>query len=237
MTAMQESPRCIMVHDSSNIDSVLDLKGMTLAVGSGKPYAKFLLSKLGGADLTVVPYQGSVTAFLQDKQYAQQAYVFSEPYVARQQGASTRCLMISEIGFNPYTSLLITSEQVIQEDPELVARVVRASVRGWQRYLEEPGETNQAIHALNPEMSLEILAFGAEQIRPLCLSDSTNQFPWGAMSDQRWQTLAEQLRSIGLLDDTSVWQDAFDLTFLPGNEQGKPSSVDPADEEVESPNG
>lgn len=214
MAAMQQSPRCIMVHESTGIDSLLELQDVTVSVGAGKPFAKYLLSKLGDARLTIVPYQGSVSAFLQRDDFAQQAYVFSEPFVAGQQGAKPRCLMVSEIGFNPYTSLLITSEQLIADNPELVRKVVRASVQGWQHYLESPQATNEKIHELNSEMSLEALAYGAEAIRPLCLGKDELPERIGSMTALRWRTLAEQLQSVGLLDDASVWQGAFDLRFL-----------------------
>jgi len=214
MAPLQDSPRCIMVHESSGIESLRQLKNLTLSVGSGKPFAKYLLSQLGAADLTIVPYQGNVTAFLQRDDVAQQAYVFSEPFIARQQGAQPRCLMLSEIGFNPYTSVLITSERLIASDPQLVAKVVRASVRGWNKYLDSPAPTNQKIHMLNSGMGLEILAYGADAMQPLCLPAGTQPEVLGTMTATRWETLAGQLQSVGLLDDATVWQQAFDVQFL-----------------------
>ncbi len=219
MAAMQDSPRCIMVHEKSGISSLMDLRNVTLAIGSGKPFAQFLLSKLGDAQVTIVPYQGNVTGFLQRSDYAQQAYVFSEPCIARQQGGDPKCLLLSEIGFNPYSSTLISSEQLLEEHPELMAKVVRASVRGWRKYLEDPLPTNRWIHKLNSEMSPEILAFGAEAIRPLCLPGGHDSAMLGAMSSERWETLAGQLRSIGLLEDPTAWVGAFDTRFLPSELQ------------------
>ena len=165
MAALQNSPHCIMVHQAAGIDSLLKLHDLTLAVGSGKPFARYLLHKLGDAQLTVVPYQGNVGLFLQRADVAQQAYVFSEPFIARQQGGDPQCLMLSDIGFNPYASVLVVHEQLIAEDPDLVARVVRACVKGWRKYLEEPEPTNQRIQELNAEMSADILAYGAQEIR------------------------------------------------------------------------
>ncbi len=214
MAAMQDSPRCIMVHEQSGIASLLALRDMTLAIGSGKPFAQFLLSKLEDAQLTIVPYQGNVSAFLQRSDFAQQAYVFSEPYIARQQGGDPKCLLLSEIGFNPYSSTLITSESLIASQPAVVAKMVRASRRGWKKYLEEPAETNRRIHELNSEMNPDILAFGAEAIAPLCLPRGQSPDLLGNMTAQRWEALAGQLQSIGLLADRAVCRGAFDTRFL-----------------------
>ena len=143
-----------MVHQAAGIDSLLKLRDLTLAVGSGKPFARYLLHKLGDAQLTVVPYQGNVGLFLQRADVAQQAYVFSEPFIARQQGGDPQCLMLSDIGFNPYASVLVVHEQLIAADPDLVARVVRACVQAaGSKYLEDPAPTNQHIQELNAEMS------------------------------------------------------------------------------------
>ncbi len=227
MAAMQSSPRCIMIHRKSGIESLLELRNLTLAVGSGKPFAKYLLSRLTDANLTVVPYQGNVTAFLQRDDYAQQAYLFSEPYIARLQGADPRCLMLSEIGFNPYTSVLVTSEKQITDNPQLVAKMVRACVRGWSTYLSAPEQTNRRIQTLNSEMSLDILAFGADAIRPLCVASAEEPDTLGTMSAARWETLANQLHAIDLLENPAVWKDAYDTQFLKSSPLAEtPSNVE-----------
>ena len=122
MAAMQNSPHCIMVHRAAGIDSLLELRNVTLAVGSGKPFAKYLLHKLGDAQLNVVPTRAMWACSCNAQDVAQQAYVFSEPFVARQQGGDPQCLMLSDIGFNPYASVLVVHEQLIARDPELVGR-------------------------------------------------------------------------------------------------------------------
>ena len=214
MTAMQNSPRCIMVHQRSGIDEWSKLRDITLAVGSGKPFAKFLLSKLGNTEsIKIVPFQGSVATFLQRDDFAQQAYVFSEPFVAQQAGGDPYCLLVSDLGFNPYTSLLITNEALIRSEAELVKKVVRACRRGWRKYLDEPTTTNEHIHKQNEEMSLEILAYGADQIRPLCLPAGMPKENIGQMEPARWKELAEQLVEIGLIGEVGPWESAFDSTF------------------------
>ena len=215
MTAMQNSPRCIMVHDKTGPAELLKLRDMTLSVGAGKPFAKFLLDKLPlDANLTIIPYQGSVALFLERDDFAQQAYVFSEPFVATRQGGDPRCLMVSQIGFNPYASLLITRDDLVADDPELVAKMVRACTRGWRKYLDDPEETNRRINRLNPEMSLEILAFGAAELRQLCLPEALDPQSLGTMTAGRWEQLADQLHQIELLENRQVWKQAFDVQFL-----------------------
>lgn len=124
--------------------------------------------------------------------------------------------MVSEIGFDPYTSLLTVGRETLREKPEVVRKMVQASVRGWQKYLSEPAETNKYIQQQNPEMSQEILSFGVEALKPLCLPDAMSADKLGQMTMERWRQLAEQLVEVEALKPDAVDpSQAFTTEFLP----------------------
>ena len=214
MAPLQMSPRCIMVHEKSGIRRLQDLKNMTLAVGSGKAYLEYLKTKVSLENVKLVPYPGSIAMFLKNEDFGQQGYVFSEPFVARQQGADPHVLMVSEIGFNPYTSLLITHGETVSDQQELVAKVVRASARGWRDYLENPAAVNKYIHQVNPEMDLESLAYGVKAIKPLCLPNELPLAELGKMTLERWETLADQLKEIDWIETQFDPATAFQSHFI-----------------------
>jgi NitT/TauT family transport system substrate-binding protein len=202
MAPLQTSPRAIMVHAGSGINGFADLKNITIAMNP-QPFATFLRRQAPLQGVTVVPYQGSVAQFLNDPKFAQQAYVFSEPFVAKQQGGDPKTLLVADLGFNPYTSVLFTNEAYLRDNEAVVTKMVEASVRGWQHYLKHPRETNQYLHEINPEMSLEALAYGVKALRPLVF-DEVGEQQLGAMSPDRWQTLARQLQEMGLLQGEAI---------------------------------
>ncbi len=215
MASLQISPRCLIVHESSGIRGFEDLKDMTIAMSNSNAFSQFLRRKLPLPGVKVVPYPGNVVQFLLNKDYAQQGYVFSEPYVARKQGGDPQVLMLSDLGYNPYTSLLCTHDELVKQKPELVGRMVRASVRGWAKYLESPQETNEYICKMNPEMDLDILAFGAKTLAPLVLDPVAQRDGIGTMSLDRWQTLADQLVETDQLKAADAHpQEAFTTRFL-----------------------
>ena len=84
MATMQDSPRCIMVHRERGIESLAELANVTLAVGAGPVFYKYLALKVPLEGVETVAYPGSIGPFLANENYAQQAYVFSEPFLARQ---------------------------------------------------------------------------------------------------------------------------------------------------------
>ena len=163
MAPLQNSPRCLLVHKASGIERFDQLRDVTLAMTPGAAFADFLRWKLPLPGVRIVPYSGNVQAFLLDPRYVQQGYTFSEPFLARQQGADPGVLLVSDLGFNPYTSLLFTTEEMVATRPDIVRRMVAACVAGWQDYLVDPQPTNQLIHDRNPLINVEALAFGADR--------------------------------------------------------------------------
>jgi NitT/TauT family transport system substrate-binding protein len=199
MAPIQDSPQCIMVHEASGIERLADLRDVTLAMNPKGAFAQFLQAELPLAGVRIVPYTGTVTQFLLDPRAAQQAYLFSEPYIARQAGAEPRCLLISELGFNTYTSVLIASDRTWERDPELVRRFVRASIRGWEHYLADAAPTNARIAALNPEMDEASLAYGVGTLLPLSFTADTARNGFGTMTRERWDTLVSQMEALGVI--------------------------------------
>ncbi|MBM3278636.1 MAG: ABC transporter substrate-binding protein [Candidatus Handelsmanbacteria bacterium] len=208
----QTNPRCIMVHASSGITAIDQLQNLTIGLSQRPAFSHYLRKKFPLTGVQIVPYPGNVAQFLLDPRFAQQAYVFSEPFVARKQGADPRVLLVADIGFNPYASVLIATEETISRRPELVKAVVRASLAGWEHYLRQPEPTNQQLHQLNPEMDLDILAYGVEQSRPLVQLAGQ---PLGNMSLERWQTLLQQMAEAELIEPGKVKpEEAFTTRFL-----------------------
>ena len=193
MTPLQKSPRCIMVHAESNITSFEQLENMTVAMNGGRSFAAYLQSQLPLKGVKIVPYNGNLLPFLEDKNFATQGYVFSEPFTAKAKGANPHTLMVYDMGFNPYTSLLMTSDSLKNKNPVLVQKMTRACIKGWQKYLEDPDATNTHIRTLNSELSDGLLKFGVESIRPLCELPEDDELTFGQMTLERWTTLIDQM--------------------------------------------
>ncbi|MFO1003737.1 MAG: ABC transporter substrate-binding protein [Planctomycetaceae bacterium] len=215
MAPLQNNPRCIMVHEASGITKLEELANVELAISDSRPFALWMKKKLPLTNVRMVPFNGLVGEFLVKPDFAQQGYVFSEPFVApKKREGILKVLMVSDIGFNPYASVLVTTETVIKQRPDLVQAVVSASVKGWEQYLADPAKTNEAIHGMNKDMSPEALKYGVEAMAPLCKTDE------GAsacgMSLERWQTLVQQIEELEDIPKGSVKpEECFNVTFLP----------------------
>ena len=214
LAPIQTSPRVIMVHQESGIRTLAELKDVTLAIEPQAPFANFLKRKLPLANVRFVPYSGSVAPFVADRKWAQQAYGISEPFTAMEKGAKPVNLYVSELGYNPYTSVLVVSEKTLREKPELVKKVVQASRDGWTRYLQDGKPAEALIRKANPQLEQAVLDFGHAELLKLCRNADTDRMGIGAMTTQRWSDLNAQLASMGTYskgtpDASKAWDGRF----------------------------
>src|SRR5690606_35318114 len=142
-----------MVQEETGIERLADLRDVTLALNAINAFSAWLQARAPLEGVRSVPYTVGFAPSLLCKRYAQQAYSFSEPYIAGREGARVRNLMLADIDFNPYTSLLVTTRGRLEGRAEEVGAVARAAAAGWREYLRDPEPANRLIHAANPEMS------------------------------------------------------------------------------------
>lgn len=210
---LQSHPRCIMLRADSGITKMEDLKNITLAMSSRPAFSHWLRHRYPLENVQIVPYPGSIAPFTQRKDFAQQAYNISEPFLAKSAGVETHLIMVSELGFNPYGSVLITRREVLKNQGERVKTIVAAAKKGWERYLQDAQAAHQVIHKLNPEMGLDILNYGHREVQKLCklpqgMSD-------GQMSLERWQKLIDSMVECKLIKAGEVQAQAcFSLDYL-----------------------
>ncbi len=213
---LQDNPRCILVRQESGAQSLDDLAGMTLQRQPGRPFLMFMESKGVLNNVKQVPYHGSVSSLIADPKIAIQAYSFAEPLLAQQQGVKVRSLMVSDLGWNPYASVLVTTGDLIRSNPDLVRRVVQATRRGWQNYLIEPAQGNAAILKANEHgMTSEALAFGSQALKALAMPGDMTIESVGMMTLARWTELVDQFKQFDAQAVGKVQpEDCFTTKFL-----------------------
>ncbi len=207
----QTNPQGLMVHASRKVSSLADvLKGGTLAIQRGLPYARLLERKYGFAKVKVVPSPGGdISVFLTDPNFAQQCFIVSEPLTAKRKGADVRTFSVADAGYNPYTTVLAASGESLRKDPERAKAMVAAVREGWRAYLDDPQPTNQRMNQLNPTMPAEVFAEVAEAQKPLIETDESSRNGLGGMTQERWQTLIAELLELGDIRNAPAAADCF----------------------------
>jgi len=199
----QTCPQGIMVHASRGLKSLPRLlqSDGTLAIQRGLPYAEFLEKKYGFGRLKIVPApNGDISLFLHNPGFAQQCFITSEPIQAKRAGSDPRTFLIADAGYNPYTTVLVTRDDYLQAHAQTARAMVLACREGWRAYLDDPRAADALMQKLNPTLDGEVLSASAEAQRSLIETTQTNQHGLGAMTADRWKTLADQLMELKVID-------------------------------------
>jgi NitT/TauT family transport system substrate-binding protein len=209
----QNCPQGIMVHASRNLASIGDVfKEGTVALQRGLPYARILEKKYGFDHVKIVPSPGGdISAFLHDEKFAQQCFVMDEPQGAKRNRVAVKVFPVADAGYNPYTTVLATSGDMLKRDAEKVRAMVAATREGWRIYLDNPISTNDRMHELNPTLDNNTIAEVAEAQKAYIETEETKHSGLGYMTAARWEMLVAQLKELGDIPQTVTAQDCFKL--------------------------
>lgn len=207
----QTNPQAIMTHDERHFKSLKDVFGSegVLSMQSGLSYAQFLLKKYPKAKVKIVPYLGGITNFTKDPKYSQQCFFTSEPLLAEKSGLKVKTFLVSEEGFNPYTTVVAVQSDRLKKDPKTAKALVEAIRAGWQEYLKNPEPTNKFMAGINKAMDAETFTKSAFVQNNLIETDETKQKGLGAMSEERWQSLIAQLKELKIIKKDLKAQDLY----------------------------
>ncbi len=212
---MQHDPQAIMVHQGSTVRDFKDLEGRTIAAQTGATWLKYVISRYELHQVRQIPSTLSIANFLADQNYIQQIFITSEPFFAKQAGADVRTLLISKSGYDPYRVQFTTREFAAQH-PDLVAKFVRASIRGWQEYLRNPAPTNAYLLTVNPALNPAQEAYTAASLKggAFVAGSSAEGTQIGRMTADRWQATYSQLKTLGILHSPVDPAAAYTLKFM-----------------------
>lgn len=209
--AYQTNPQAIMTRAESNVKNLKEVfkKNGTLLWQSGLPYAQYLSKIYAPLKVKTAPYSGGIGNFLNDPKISQQCFFTSEPLLAEKQGVKVKTFLVADSGFNPYTTVLVTSASRLKKNPEEVKAVVKAVREGWKDYLKDPKPTNLFMQKINPAMDGETFAKSAAIQSPLIETPETKITGLGTMTKERWQKLIDQLMDLKLIKNSLAVENLF----------------------------
>jgi NitT/TauT family transport system substrate-binding protein len=210
----QKFPQSLTFHKGEHIKSIEDLNGRDVFVSSGAAYWEFFKKAYDISDARELKYNYELGSFMANKTSVVQSYITSEPYTLSQQGYETESLLIGDFGYNPYANIMVTTEDYIKKNPEIVQAYVEATIKGWMYYKENYEEINPFIQKENPDVPLDAFAYSAKALQPLVYEGDATTHGVGYMTMERWQEQYELMKDLGLLNSDQDVSKAFTTEFV-----------------------
>lgn len=216
----QKAPIIFMSHPGVGLDRFDDLKTATAFVGRENLATDFRWLKQvhGFSEEKVKPYTYNPQPFIADIHSIQQGYVTSEPFqIERQAGFKPNVFLLADYGFNSYSTLIETRQDLVDARPELVQRFVDASLLGWRHYLDgDNAAANALIKQANPDMTDEQIAFSVAKLREYGVVDSGDALTLGigAMTDARIKSFFEKMVAANVVPGDLDYRASYTLRFV-----------------------
>lgn len=158
-TVYQYSPGVLFARADSGITTPADFSGKTVAIKSEswKAVVKTMLVQVGLTldDVTAVPSGFDMTPFYEGEVEVWAGFLTNEVVRARQRGLDLVTFPAYEYGAKYNDNMIYTSREVLADDPDRATRFLRATLRGWEWAMANPGEAVDIMLERFPEMATE----------------------------------------------------------------------------------
>ena len=221
----QDASWALAALKESGIQTPADFRGKILGLKGGTDDGKIIypaLLKTFGIDKSEVTIKliGFETGPEVDDVVTGRADVINlyrtdQVYLFAKKGLEYNLILPERFGFEMNGDVLVTTQRLIDENPDLVGRFVQASLEGWRYAIAHPEE---AVAVTMPYVTndvykdRELETFILEKSIPLIQPSGPDAI--GNIQFVRWRTLYEAMRVNGLLESDFDVDQVFTRKFL-----------------------
>jgi ABC-type nitrate/sulfonate/bicarbonate transport system substrate-binding protein len=118
--------------------------------------------------------------------------------------------LVPELDF--YTPVIVASEELLNDNPDLVKRFLRATEKGYRYAIDNPEEAVESLIKNVPEIDR---AIAVESQKFLANEYMKGTDTWGKMEKERWEQYANWMFENDLIERNLNAEEAFTNEFLP----------------------
>ncbi len=218
-TIIQHNTSGFATYGENNITSPKDFEGLTYA-GWGSPAEAAVLEAVmtkHGADfneLEMVISDGSGFEALKDTVDIMWFFEGWDNVKASMANFDINYMELSALDerLDYYTPIIITSDAIIEQSPEMIKSFLSATEKGYLYTIENPSEAANILHKYASAYSIEMLTLSLEYLQDKYMEDSEK---WGTMKAEVWNNYTDFLLEYGIISSTIDAEDCFTNEFLP----------------------
>ncbi len=194
-TALQKHPFAFIFYAGSGIRTPKDFEGKTIGVQpTARPLLEAVLKKHSiPKDRVKVVFVGGDTVPLVTRQVdVITGWIINAGQMsAANQGGVVNYFRLWDLGIRMYAFTYFSTEQVLKEKKDVLARFLSASAKGWLYARDHPDEATDMVlkNGRGLDRGLELETW--KNMGPYLTSVATKQYGWGYMDAKVWAELAD----------------------------------------------
>lgn len=157
---------------------------------------------------------GAMDFFTSVERYVDFTWIYYgwDGIAAELRGMDLNFIDLRKEGLDFYSPIIITSEDTVQNNPELIRRFLKATAEGYKYAINHPEEAAEFLLEACPELDKELVIASQKYLSTKYLDDASR---WGEMTESMWNDYAEWLFEKGLIKSIPEPGKAFTNEFLP----------------------
>lgn len=218
----QKSPVVILSLKEKNIVKPSDLKGRRIGVHYGSSeYLEYKAlmnaQKIPLRSIQEIGIGFDVQALLSGKIDAQTGYTQNAPNQVRLAGREVNQIFVDDWGIEIYNSLIISNENYLKNDTELIKRFLRASLKGWQYCLDNSGKAIEIVLNSYPILDKKFVKASTYDTLKLIKSRDVEEHGLGYQNFERWRNLEKILLTQGVIKGPMKIENFVTMKYLPNS--------------------
>lgn len=222
MAVTNSSPYSLAVRADSGIKTLKDIEGKTVATAPGEAGLQLLPALFARNNVDIdkvkilrVEGAGKMVAVAEKRAEGLMAGLDNQSLTLPKEGVPLIDFAYSKYGTNTVGLTIFTNNDLIKDNPDLVRRFVKATVRSFEAAIKEPEasiKAGQKVKAdLDTSLSLAQLKVGLGLMK----TEATAKLPTGAFAQKDWDDTLELMKKYMSLETSLKAPDFFTNEFLP----------------------
>ena len=215
-TIFRRSPIVFVAEADSGIKRPQDFAGKTIRVTPNLvPSLRAMMARVGVRpdQYREVVLPSDLAEFRSGKAPIWGVYITGFALTLERAGHRLNRIFPDDYGVQLYADTLFTTDELIARDPDLVARVVRATLDGWRFAVENPHKVAALVRRYRPDADADLETARMVASIPLV---NTGEDSIGWMRPEDWTAMERMLRREGVLKPPLDASQAYTLQFLDG---------------------
>lgn len=212
-TILRREPFVFFSLASSGITRPEDFVGKKVLVSSAsRPRLHTMLGKVGiPVDEVSEVTTGDFTGLYDKTIDVAGGFVSNTVLQVQRAGYPVNIIYLDNYGIHFYSDTLFASDDLINSNPDLVERFLRASIEGWSYALEHTDEIAAMTLKYNPELNADLETAKMAASLPYV---NTGEDHIGWMKPEIWDGMVQVLREQGILTVPLDASDVYTMRFI-----------------------